>query len=131
MGGVQFAFLTLPLHSQRELCIVMLGTGCKFFRIFIVGADAHSYMNLLSPHILQPVSLVSYLPTSLPTYRYTTLFPSIHLTTYPPIYLPTHTHTHTLDPTSQVSGILLSPISPVFPLSFLFRLLPQKTAIGA
>jgi len=73
----------------------MLGTGCKFFRIFIVGADAHSYMNLLRPHILQPVSLVSYLPTSLPTYRYTTLFPSIHLTTYPPTYLPTHTHTYT------------------------------------
>ena len=93
MGGVQFAFLTLPLHSQRELCIVMFGTGCKFFRIFIVGAHTRSYMNLLRPHILQPVCLVSYLSTSLPTYRYTTLFPSIHPTTYLPTYL-LHTHTH-------------------------------------
>jgi len=132
MGGVQFAFLTLPLHLQRELCIVMLGTGCKFFRIFIVGADARGYMYLLCPHILQPVCLVSYPPTRLPTYRYTTLFPSIHLTTYPSTYLPTHTHTHThkhtLYPTSQGSGILLSRISIVFPVSFLFRLLPQENS---
>jgi len=103
MGGVQFAFLTLPLHLQRELCIVMLGTGCKFFRIFIVGADARGYMYLLCPHILQPVCLVSYPPTRLPTYRYTTLFPSIHLTTYPSTYLPTHTHTHTHTQTHTLS----------------------------
>jgi hypothetical protein len=131
MGGVQFAFLTLPLHSQRRLCIVMLGTGCKFFRIFIVGAVARSYVNLLRLHILQPVPLVSNLPTNLPLHNSLPIDPPKHLPIHPPTYyLPTyvhtyihslshththHTHTHHIDPTSQGSEILTC-LSTQFPI---------------
>jgi hypothetical protein len=94
MGGVQFAFLTLPSHSQRELCIVMLGTGCKFFRIFIVGAVVHSYTNLLRPHILQTCLssvLPPFQPSNLPIHNSLPIDPSNHL----PTCLPSYTHTHT------------------------------------
>jgi hypothetical protein len=101
MGGVQFAFLTLPLHSQRELCVAMFGTGCIFFRIFIVGAHTRSYVNLLRPHILQPVCLVSYIPTrlpNLPIHNSLHIDPSNHLPTYLLSYTHKHTYTRSYNP---------------------------------